>query len=240
MTIDNNNVCFLKTMLEAERKQIEKILGYNFKNIQLLESALTHPSLMPDVMKNYQRLEFLGDALLGFLVAGWLFETCSDCNEGTLTSRRQMLVNSSALSKLAKIIGLDKFIKVKSTQYEQVSDGVISDIFEALLGAIYVDGGMKSARKFFEKTIVSHAELFRTSPSSTNYKGILLEKLQVKGFSPEYKLFELSGPKHKPTFKVGVYLGDELLGIGIGFSKKCAEQDAAREAIAALDLKDKP
>lgn len=222
-------------MTHEKRKQVEKILGYSFRNVNLLESALTHPSIVPDVTKNYQRLEFLGDALLGFLVGEWLFKTCSDCGEGTLSNRRQALVNFSALSKLMKILGLDKFVKVNGAESDQISDSIISDIFEALLGAIYLDGGLKAAIKFFEKTVVAHAELLRTMPSLKNYKGILLEKLQASGLSPEYRLIEATNSKNKITFKIGVYSENKLLGVGIGPSKKDAEQNAAREAIEKLN-----
>ncbi len=199
-----------------------------------MERALTHLSAAGEHKASYQRLEFLGDALLDFIVAEELFRSYPDSSEGELTEMRRVLVNSDALSKLARTLGLDRFVIADGSQQNAVTSSVLADVFEALVGAIYIDGGLKRAREFVKGTLLSHADVFLGSPHFVNYKGGLLELLQSRGKKPRYKLLGHDGPPHRRIFRVGVFVDGELFGIGAGRTKKEAEQVAAREALRKL------
>lgn len=215
--------------------KIERVLGYKFRNYELLERALTHPSAAENHLHSYQRLEFLGDALLDFLVAEWLFGKHPDTPEGGLTEMRRIMVNSEALARIAKILAIEEFVVENFSQNNgEINDSILCDVYEALLAAIYLDGGIAAARHFVEKSLFSNAELLLSSPSFVNYKGKLLELLQSRGCQPRYEVLETQGPQHKTFFKIGVYLDRKLLGVGTGYSKKEAEQQASKRALEML------
>jgi len=218
-----------------KKTDIEKILGYKFKDENVLRRALTHPSVAKEHSQSYQRLEFLGDALLDFIIGEWLFKTRLDAEEGELTELRRILVNTEALAKIMRILGLKEFIKFESaSSRDDANDSMLCDVYEALLAAIYLDGGMKAAKTFTSRTLVANAELLLSSPSFINYKGKLLELMQQNGHQPRYEVLETKGPQHKMIFKIGVYLDKKFLGIGTGYSKKEAEQKASKRALELL------
>lgn len=215
--------------------EIEKVLGYKFKDEKILERALTHPSVAESHLQSYQRLEFLGDALLDFIIGEWLFKTRLEAEEGELTELRRILVNTEALAKIMRILGLKEFIKFESASSQNdANDSMLCDVYEALLAALYLDGGMKVAKSFVDRTLVANAEVLLSSPSFINYKGKLLELMQQNGHQPRYEVLETKGPQHKMLFKVGVYLDGKFLGIGTGYSKKEAEQKASKRALEML------
>ena len=217
--------------------EVERIIGYKFRDEELLERALTHPSAVDSHTLSYQRLEFLGDALLNFFVAEWLFKRNREASEGKLTELRKIMVNSEALAKISQMLGLKKFLKVELSNDEQVSDSILCDVFEALVAAIYLDGGFKAAKNFVKRSLISNAEVLLESPNFINYKGKLLELLQSRGKQPRYNVLETNGPQHRIQFKVGVYIDDELLGVGTGHSKKEAEQQASKRALESIKSK---
>ncbi|MCD6417403.1 ribonuclease III [bacterium] len=220
--------------------EIEKILGYKFKNLSLLERALTHSSVAENHLQSYQRLEFLGDALLDFIVGEWLFLTRTEATEGELTELRRILVNTEALAKIMKMFSAEKYIKTEtSSNSDGVNDSILCDVYESLLAAIYIDGGMKPAKNFVMNTLIANAELLLSSPSFVNYKGELLELTQKYGHQPRYEVLETKGPQHKIVFKVGVYVDKRLLGVGIGHTKKEAEQNASKRALEFLERQSK-
>ncbi len=225
--------------LFRRKTEVEKILGFKFSDRSLLQKALTHPTAAEHHADSYQRLEFLGDAILDFLVGEWLYHKYPDAPEGTLTELRRILVNTIALADIVKIIGLDKFVIYSEEEDFYLGSSVLADVYEATVAAIYLDAGLKAARKFVERTLLKYADVVLRSPKFINYKGRLLEVLQSQGARPRYVVLETTGPEHNPQFTVGVYRDEELLGIGVGSSKKRAEQRAASEALKKLELESK-
>ena len=241
---------FLKQLFSNKNKQAEKKLndqfynklGYRFKNPGLLIEALTHRSYIrsngSDIPSN-ERLEFLGDSILGLLVAEYLFKTCPGDAEGDMTKTKAMLVNENTLSKAGQNCGLNQFIFLSDD--EEKSGGrqrssIVSDAMEATIGAIYLDGGLRAARIFILRTIITHMEEALSDEDQYNYKGDLLELLQGKGErTPYYEVTSEKGPDHAKTFEVAVYAGGGVTGIGTGPSKKEAEQKAAAQALAQFE-----
>ena len=221
--------------LFRRKTEAEKIIDYKFSDLSLLRRALTHPTAAKHHTDSYQRLEFLGDAILDFIVGEWLYRKYPDAPEGTLTELRRILVNTIALADMIKIIGLDRFVVYKKDEDFYLGSSVLADVYEAVVAAIYLDGGLSAARKFVQRTIIKYADVVLRSPKFINYKGRLLEVLQSQGARPRYVVLETTGPEHSPQFTVGVYRDEELLGIGVGSSKKRAEQRAASEALKKLE-----
>ena len=243
---------FLKQLFSNKNEYAEKRLndqfynrlGYRFKNPGLLIQALTHRSYIRsnngDIPSN-ERLEFLGDSVLGLLVAEYLFKTCPEDAEGDMTKTKAMLVNENTLSKVGQSCRLNQFIFLSDDEEKsggRQRDSIVSDAMEATIGAIYLDGGLKAARIFIRNTIIAHMDEALADEDHYNYKGDLLELLQGKGEkTPYYDVISEIGPDHSKIFKVAVYAGGEVAGIGSGASKKEAEQKAAAQALAQYEKK---
>lgn len=218
--------------------ELENYIEYNFNDISKLKLALTHSSYYSntkDVNTNNERYEFLGDAVLELTSSDFLFMNYPDKPEGELTRLRASIVCEPTLAECARQIGLGKFLllgKGEDMTGGRNRDSIISDAMEALIGAIYLDGGLEKAREFVLKFILNDIEkkhLFYDS------KTILQEMAQVhKGLTLEYVLEKEYGPDHDKTFEVAVKVGNKLLGYGKGKNKKRAEQQAAFEAIMAI------
>lgn len=236
-------------MSEGERSetwadQVQEALGYRFKDPALLEIALTHRSHShesgPDAEANYERLEFLGDSLLGFLTADWLFRDDDRASEGVLSRRRQAVVRAATLTIAARRLGLGEAIRLG--RGEELTGGrhkgsLLADLFEAVLGAIYLDGGIRPARAFVRRQLREELRRARrTTVSRDDFKTRLQEMTQAElQLTPRYRIVSTSGPPHAMVFDVEVLLGRRVLGRGTGTNRKRAEQEAARAAIAALD-----
>jgi len=219
-------------------KQLEKVLGYKFRNTKLLELSVTHASYTRSHKNSYQRLEFLGDAVISLVVAEFLIKKFPDLDEGELTNIRQQMISQTSLANAAKILGLDKFVRAdEKITTRNISDSILCDIFEAVVGAIYLDGGIKFARKFIEKNLLAHMEVLTMSPKLRNYKGELLEYLQAMGKTPSYELLSEVDSDGEAIFAVGVRINGEILGVGVGRRKKDAEQEASRKALEKLKSK---
>jgi ribonuclease-3 len=218
---------------------LEKTMGYRFKNPALLEVAMTHTSFANEAKAkppNNERLEFLGDSVLGFVVADWLFAGKGDWPEGELTRRRAALVCEPALAGFARQIGLGAHLRLG--RGEEISGGntrpsILADAFEALVAALYLDGGMEAARGF----ILPLAEKAGGAPAEEDYKTRLQEVVQQ---NPEerlcYRVVAEEGPDHNKRFAVEVLLNTNRIGQGAGHSKKLAEQQAARQALVLMGL----
>jgi ribonuclease-3 len=222
--------------LETERR-----LGYRFADMTLLETALTHRSHSyergKDRWSNYERLEFLGDSLLGFLAAEWLYADDQRANEGTLSRRRQAVVRTTTLARAAQRLALGDAVLLGTG--EAATGGgekrsLLADTFEAILGAVYLDGGVKPARAFVERHLRRDLEAVRSAEiSDDDYKTRLQESIQARlQRTPRYRIVATSGPAHAREFEVEVLLDDEVLGTGRGTTRKRAEQQAARAALA--------
>lgn len=219
--------------------ELEKNIGYEFKDAKLLELALTHSSYANEKThrSNNERLEFLGDSILGFVSAEYLFSTLPGHPEGELTKIRANAVCEKALAKYAKEINLGEYIllgKGESNTGGRERPSILSDAFEAVIAAIYLDGGFNKAKKFVLR-FISHTET--DVEAVTDYKTLLQEVIQK---NPDehlrYELAAESGPAHDKTFTVEVYLNSNCIGTGSGHSKKKAEQEAARQALMLMGI----
>jgi len=210
-------------------------IGYRFHDPDLLRLALTHPSAARK-LKDNQRLEFLGDAVLQIAISRHLFNTCPKEAEGSLTAMRAEAVNRKALSQLARRIDLGAVLilgRGEERNHGRDKDSNLADTLEALIGAIFQDGGFETACEW----VVRHytISLSDEAPASFNPKGDLQEWLQGRGLpTPEYRVTEESGPDHSKHYRVVVISDGNEIGSGEGTSKKEAEQAAAQEALITL------
>lgn len=222
----------------------ENRLGYRFKDRRLLRSALTHRSYVHETAsrpgESYERFEFLGDALLGFFVSDVLFREDSDSSEGVLTRRKQLVVRTATLAEAARRLGLGEELRLG--RGEDASGGrrkssLLADVFEAVLGAVYLDGGLRPARAFVRRHLrQSLLEAASAQEVAEDYKTRLQERIQGRlRVTPTYRIVSTEGPPHAREFEVAVRVGKRALGTGRGTSRKQAEQAAARAAIAVLD-----
>jgi ribonuclease-3 len=215
---------------------LEERLGYAFKDKQLLKTALTHSSYKNECMLEgiecYERLEFLGDAVLELIVSEYLYSGMPDKREGMLSSTRAQLVCEQSLSQIAKRLKIpDYLILGKGEEFHGGRDksSILCDVFESILGAIYLEGGYEEAVVFVHSNLLNNTEALHVR----NYKSELQQLLWAHdGNVPiEYKVLEEIGPDHSKIFKVGVYIKGELKGTGTGKSKKEAQQHAAAAAL---------
>lgn len=220
---------------------LEKKLKVSFKNKDFLVNAFVHRSYLNEnpgfYLPHNERLEFLGDAVLELVVTEHLYATYSDKAEGELTSLRAALVNAKMLAKTAKELGFNTFLLLSRGETKETGkarDYILANTFEAFTGALYLDQGLTSCEKFIEWCILSkldhvlEAELFRDSKS--RFQEISQEE---SGITPFYKSLQEWGPDHEKKFRVGVFLGEKKVAEGRGSSKQEAEEDAARNALAA-------
>ena len=225
---------------EQERKlsQAQDILGYRFQNEQLLLSAITHPSATEgkSVKYSYERLEFLGDSILGAIVAFTAFHEYGELDEGGLTRIKVALVSGSSLSQVAESLGFADVIVFGSSETGTGRRGLhsaLENVYEALVAALYLDGGMDAALDFVTRTLIPRMSL-DMAREPENPKSALQEKLQEDGITPTYKLVDTQGPPHDRTFVAQVYAGDQGLAQGTGRTKKEAESQAAKTALERL------
>ena len=230
----------VKSTLEHTMKDFQQIIGYQFKKEHLLREALTHSSYTNEGRKrhkNNERLEFLGDSVLSVIVANYLFLQFPDLPEGELTKTRAALVCSRSLAKFAQSIHLGDYLLMgcgeeNSGGRERISN--LEDAFEALVGAIYLDSGLEQARTFVLKFIPENLDPSKIRVTS-DFKTTLQEIIQK---NPEekltYVLVSESGPDHDKSFEVEVHLNSNIIGTGIGKSKKQAEQAAAQQALELM------
>lgn len=220
--------------------QLEEALGYTFQNKALLENALTHSSYANENRREGQtsneRLEFLGDSILGFVVAEFLYRTFPDRPEGELTRFRAELVCEKSLAQIAGRIGLGDYLRMGHGEEQgggRTRPSIIADAVESVLAASYLDGGFPAARGIVDRLLLSQVHGFKTQ--NQDYKTQLQELVQrEKDQVLAYHLLSESGPDHNKSFRVSVHLNGREVGVGTGRSKKRAEQAAAQAAIQAL------
>ncbi len=224
---------------------MEEVLNYKFKNENILLTALTHSSYANEsraegVVCN-ERLEFLGDAVLGFVIGSYLYKTFPELSEGKLTKLRASVVCEQMLAKKAKALGVPQYLRLGKGEEltggrERVS--ILEDTFESIIGAIYLDGGVEEATKFILGQLKEEIEKIKASQHVLDNKTSLQEVLQRTSQAPiEYIVVGESGPAHNKVFKVEVKHNGTVLGYGKGKSKKEAEQHAAQVALERLGVK---
>lgn len=223
-------------------QQLEQLLEYTFHDRTLLVQALTHPSYLHEAGGNgggdYQRLEFLGDAVLGLLLAEMLYIRYPDWDEGALSQLRSRLAGQDILADRARILGIGNYFLLGRGEEHTAGrekDSILADVIESLIAALYQDGGLQAARAFvirlFEK-LASAPEMLVLGRDS---KSELQEYLSSNDYpAPEYRLMEESGPPHDRIFVFQLLVGDKVVGVGQGKSKKIAQQAAAARALDKL------
>ncbi len=220
--------------------EFEKKIEYSFKDKDLLKEALTHRSYLNENPKwglsHNERLEFLGDAALELIVTEELYNRYPDYEEGTLTGLRAALVNYVMMATVAKAIDLEKYVMMSRGEAKDTGrarDVILANAIEAVIGAMYLDGGYAPTKKFITNFVLEHLEEIFKKGLIKDAKSSLQEKAQSDfKVTPVYKVLEESGPDHQKIFRVGVYIGEKLLATGSGPAKQDAEVDAAKQALA--------
>lgn len=213
-------------------------LGYEFKDIQLLITALTHRSYVNEhkksVSEHNERLEFLGDAVLELVVTDFLFKNYKE-QEGTLTSWRAALVRTESIGEAGDKVGFEPLLRMSKGEKqgsERARQQILANTFEAVIGAIYLERGYPAAEEFIHKHITSKLDNILKEGSWRDPKSHLQEVSQHRdSATPQYKVIEEVGPDHDKIFTLGVYVNQTLMGTGTGHSKQVAQQDAARAAL---------
>lgn len=224
-----------------DQSKLENLISCEFKNKDLLKEALTHRSYLNENPKwplpHNERLEFLGDAVLELVTTEFLFEKFPKEPEGKLTTLRAALVNYVMLAALAKKISLDKFLLMSRGEAKDTGrarEVILANAMEALIGAIYLDGGYPAAANFIKKIILPEISEVLGKELYRDPKSMLQERTQADDkVTPVYKLLSEKGPDHKKIFTVGVYIGKEEVARGEGLSKQDAEVEAAKRALKA-------
>jgi len=238
-------------MAETSLRAVEKVIGYRFHEPGLLSQALTHSSRKSDLHCSNERLEFLGDAVLGAVVSEFLYRTLPDYTEGDLTRVKSEVVSRVTLARVARGMGLGDHLMVAkglarpagcgeakgrtSQRHRRLPPSLLANAFEAIVAAIYLDGGLEPAREFVLRFLQQVIEGCLKAPQARNFKSLLQQLVQRRmGTVPEYRLVAESGPDHGKSFEVVVTVGGRRYGTGRGRTKKAAEQRAAAATLAML------
>jgi ribonuclease III len=233
-------------MISLEREkllsELEQKIGYSFRSRALLDRSLTHRSFanerVAEKCQHNEAMEFLGDSVLGFIVSAWLLERFPDLSEGKLSKMKSYLVSEASLVELAEELDLGRYILLN--RGEEKTGGrrkraLLADAYEALIGAVYIDGGVEVAGRFLRREM--RQKLAAIDPSAmigADYKSALQERLQALGGpSPEYLVVEVLGPDHRRTFRIELRVGGRSMAIGEGHTIKIAQQEAARAVLTS-------
>ena len=214
---------------------LEKKINYIFHNKEYLNQAFTHKSLNTEPRKNYERLEFLGDAVIDIIVSRELMRDFPEGDEGLLTQRRAALVQKPYLASIGHLLDLMDYLMIEKSvnlEIEKIAEKQQANLFEALIGAIYLDGGIEPCRKLILETVWTYRhEAWKT----TNYKGKLIEYCHSKNIeNPLFLVKDITGPDHQRTFEIQVKVGSRKYSSGMGTNKKTAEQLAAKLALEEM------
>lgn len=228
--------------------QIEIRLKYQFKDKDVLLTAFIHSSFInenkEEIKESNERLEFLGDAVFGLVIGEYLYSRFPSHPEGTLSHYRSRIIEASSCAQYLQKIDVEENLLMgkgeKKSFLTRPNPSILADLFEAIIGAIYLDGGLAAAKKFILETFSEEIEAIISSPMR-NWKAELQDYSQKKYQKiPNYKVLDEAGPDHSKTFHVSVFIDDRLMGSGYGSSKKIAQQAAAAEALYRLNTLDLP
>ena len=224
--------------MEIDDVVIKRLLGFKPKNVELYKNAFVHKSIAKELdTDSYERLEFVGDSVIGLIIASYLYEKYPEENEGYLTRIRTKIVSSKGLSKLAKTMNLDLYVKMNAKAMSQEwnkNPRILEDTFEALMGAFYLDKGLDSCRKFLIRLVEKNMESSDLE-TDTNYKDILMKFVQSRQMKcPEYTVTHTNGPDHAKKYTVQININNRKVSEGTDKSKKQAEQNAAYLALKCI------
>jgi ribonuclease-3 len=224
--------------MEIDDVVIKRLLGFKPKNVELYKNAFVHKSIAKELnTDSYERLEFVGDSVIGLIIASYLYEKYPEENEGYLTRIRTKIVSSKGLSKLAKTMNLDLYVKMNAKAMNQEwnkNPRILEDTFEALMGAFYLDKGLDSCRKFLIRLVEKNMESSDLE-TDTNYKDILMKFVQSRQMKcPEYTVTHTNGPDHAKKYTVQININNRKVSEGTDKSKKQAEQNAAYLALKCI------
>ena len=215
--------------------QFEKKINYKFNNQSLLIEALTHSSSSISSSPNYERLEFLGDRVLGLILAEYFFKLFPEVNEGCLNDYYQKYANQDFLAECAQNLNISDFIQTQKGDNLYNNKSILSDVVESLIGAIYIDSNINECRDFIEKKILNMVS--KSSPPLRHSKS-LLQEICLKKYKelPKYSMINKSGPDHNPVFTVSVSINEDNVKLGEGSSLRIAEEIAASKLLEFLNI----
>ena len=221
-------------------ENLEEKIGYKFNNKQLLKKALTHTSYAYEHnIESNEKLEFLGDSILEFVTSDYLFENYKNLREGEMTKVRATVVCEKSLHKVAQKHNFSDFLYLGKSEEKSggaTKPAILADSVEAVIAAIYIDGGLEYAKKFIIENLKDEIKIASEHVGQKDYKTVLQEKLQENGeVKIKYNIIREIGPEHDKTFEAKVECNDHILATGIGKSKKMAEMEAARKALENLN-----
>ena len=229
--------CHADFPLLSAAEILEERIGYKFNNRGLLLSALTHSSGAEHRLASNERMEFLGDSILGVIVCELLYQQFPAYLEGDLTRIKSIVVSRQTCAKISQSLGMQEFLILGKgmTTHPTVPMSLLADVFESLVAAIYLDGGMEEAKTFILKHLAPEIELAADGESGFNYKSVLQQVAQREhGTTPTYQLMDEKGPDHSKCFKIAAQVGGSQFHAAWGRNKKEAEQRAARNALSQL------
>lgn len=209
-----------------------------FRNKKLFEQAFTHRSFLNETrekLSSNERMEFLGDSIISFVVSESLYKSYPEFDEGILTNIRSLLVNTKSLASIAKELDFGSYLRLSKGEEDskgRQNQSLLADCFEAYIGALFIDQGINAVSVFLNEVLISKAEEIAQSKSFKDPKSLLQEYVQSRRQnSPLYKVLEESGPAHSRKFRIGAYISNKFVSEGIGKSKREAEEDAAAKAL---------
>jgi ribonuclease III len=218
--------------------ECEQTIGYTFSDRNILKHSLTHSSIAPTRGQSNERLEFLGDAIMGAAVCEHLFDKYPDYSEGELTRIKSAVVSRQTCAKMSDALKFDRFLLLGKglAIHERIPSSVLAAVFEAIIAAIYLDGGWAAAKKFVLDTLREEVSRVGKSTHGQNYKS-QLQQIAQKNYSetPVYKMLDEKGPDHAKCFQIAAAIGSQLFPAAWGPSKKEAEQNAAQNALESID-----
>jgi ribonuclease-3 len=232
---------------KTELQLFQRHTGIRFRELEFLDQAFTHRSFaneLGETAENNERLEFLGDSVLGLVVSEYLYETLPDQPEGELARIKSFVVSEASLSEIARGLRVDNFILIgRGEEYSggRSKKAILADCLEAIIGAYYLDSGFPAAQRFVHTMLIPEINKVLEDRHAKDYKTLLQEHVQKRMKTyPRYRVVQKTGPDHDRTFWIEVHIGDRSFGAGKGKNKKEAEQEAARLAYEAMHVADKP
>ncbi|MDO5552212.1 MAG: ribonuclease III [Planctomycetia bacterium] len=223
------------TNREDSLLQCQKLLKYTFKDPQLLKTALTHASCAATHKDSNERLEYLGDSVLGLVIADYLYNDCPECDEGELSAIKGSIVSRQTCNRIGRKLGLERYLSV-ARGISPLPDSMVANLIEAILGAVYLDAGFDRTKEFAVNLFNEEMESLKVVRDSNNFKAALQNWVQqhMPGVAVVYQTLDEKGPAHRRCFKIGVALEQRTFQAAWGATKKETEQRAAENALSAL------